>query len=271
MFTPFVKAKRTFDYHFYRIKNNWTFPSNTAHATGARIAKGLHESGTSSVVNKHLDEGAIFLDVGANVGYYSRLASHLVKRSGRVFAFEVEHDNYYALTQNTASFDNVIPLNLAVSNENSFLKVNHSSHSACHSIVDNDNHLDGDQFITPTITLDIFWSLYLDKSKIDLIKIDVEGAEPNVLEGMQTVLSEDKIETMIIEYCPQLLVNTGRDPLMFYKMLARYFSISVIEKKYRKHQTGSRIETIDEFERITNYLLNMEGAVNSNLLCRIPC
>lgn len=268
MTPPLQKVKRAIDYHYFRLKNNWIFPSNMAHKTGANIAKGTHETDVTTIVKNYLRKGSDFVDVGANVGYYSRLASQIVGSSGRVYAFEVEHDNFYALSKNTDSLTNVIPMNFAVTNENSFLKINHSSHSACHSIVDNDHHLDGNHFITPTITLDKFWSVYLNQSKIDLIKIDVEGAELFVLEGMENIMSGDNVKAIIIEYCPQLLLNAGRETNKFFKWLNRYFQISIIEKRFKNLQSHDIISTRKEFGRITNYLLNMDGAVNVNLLCR---
>jgi len=196
------------------------------------------------------------VDVGANVGYFSRLASRFVKKSGYVFAFEVEPNNYYALNRNTASLPNVIPFNLAVSNDNSFLKINHSSHSACHSIVNNDHHLDGNHFITPTITLDKFWSLYLDHSEIDLIKIDVEGAEPFVLEGMEKMLSKSKVENMIIEYCPKLLENTGINKNRFFRMLSNHFSISVIENKFKNITCGEKLSDLNADYSPRNFVMS---------------
>jgi len=50
MITPITKLKKAANYHYYRIKNDWTFPSNMAYKTGANIAKGTHEKGVTSLV-----------------------------------------------------------------------------------------------------------------------------------------------------------------------------------------------------------------------------
>ncbi len=267
MVNPYLKIKRTLNYHYYKLKKDWHFPSNIAHISAVNMAKGTYEPDVSHIIRKYLDKGSLFIDVGANIGYFSRMVADIVKPHGKVYAFEVEYDNYHALCRNTTDLINVMSLHFAVSNELCFMNVHHSSHSACHSLVKTDNHLDGHKFTVPTITMDHFWSNYLDSENIDLIKIDVEGAELFVLDGMAKMLSQNIVRTMIIEYCPRVLNNSGQDPLKIYKVLDKNFSLSIIEKEYRKLQTGRRIEGLEEFCKITDYLLELDDAVNINLLC----
>ena len=267
MNTPFEKIKRTVSYHYFRLKNGWHFPPNIAHLSGSKMAKGTYEPEVTDIIKNCLTSGSVFIDVGANVGYFAREAAGMVKSEGRVYAFEVEYDNYYSLCKNTAFLNNVIPLHFAVSNQATFLYVNHSSHSACHSLVQTENHLDGSKFMVPAITIDDFWRQYLGKQAIDLIKIDVEGAELLVLEGMSRVLYENKIQKMIIEYCPRVLNNSGQDTHEIYNVLSKDFSLSIIEKEYKNLQKSGTIAGIKEFQKISGYLLELEDAVNINLLC----
>lgn len=263
----FTKINRTANYHYFRRKNGWHFPSNIAHLAGSKMAKGTYEPEVTDIIKNCLAPGSVFIDVGANVGYFARVASEIVKSKGRVYAFEVEYDNYHSLCKNTAFLNNVIPLHFAVSNQLTFLDVNHSSHSACHSLVQTENHLDGSKFMVPAITIDDFWRKYLGGQAIDLIKIDVEGAELLVLEGMIEVLSENKIQKMIIEYCPRVLNNSGQASHEIYTVLSKDFSLSIIEKEYQNLQKNGKIAGIEEFQKITGYLLELDDAVNINLLC----
>ncbi len=264
----FTKIKRTLNYHYFRLKNNWHFPSNTAHSAGARMAKGTHEPEVTEVIKKHLNEGSVFLDVGANVGYFTRMASDIVKERGSIFAFEVEYDNFHSLCRNTAPLQNVTPLNFAVCDKHESLKIFRSTHSSCHSILDTDNYISGEKFVAPTITLDLFWKLYMNKEIIDLIKIDVEGAELLVLKGMNKIINQDKVKTIILECCPQILINAKKEPGDIFGFLASKFSISIIEKEFQKLQKKSEITDNSEFERIINHLLSIEGPENMNLLCQ---
>jgi FkbM family methyltransferase len=232
------------------------------------MAKGTYEPEVMNIIKKNLTAGSVFIDVGANVGYFARMASDMVESSGWVYAFEIEHDNYYSLCKNTGPLNNVIPLHFAVSNGLTFMQVHHSSHSACHSLVNTGNYLDGDEFTVPTITMDYFWSNHLNKQRVDLIKIDVEGAELFVLEGMGKMLSENIVETMIIEYCPRILKNSGQDPKKFHEVLSSDFSLSIIEDKYRNLQKNKGIKDLNEFLMVTDHLLEQKDAENINLLCK---
>lgn len=239
-----------------------------AHAAGAKIASGSYEPEISELLKKHLKEGALFIDIGANVGYFARLASPIIGEKGTVYAFEAEPENFLSLSLNSRSLTNVICLNFAVSDKNAFLNIYHSSHSSCHSIIDTDNHLDGSQFTVPTISMDHFWNLYLNRAAvIDLIKIDVEGAEMLVLNGMKDVISSRVIKTMIIEFCPKIIRNAGYNLSDIYETLASDFSISVIEREYQDIVEDGNIENRHDFDLFSRHLLELERSVNVNLLC----
>lgn len=261
------KAKNTFDFHYFRIKNDWTFPPSMAHTSGAKMAKGTYEAEVSDIIEQHLQDGSVFIDIGANVGYFTRMAARKVNSSGKVYAFEADYANYNALNNNTIGLDNIVTMNLAVSSENGFTEFHQSSHSSCHSLVETDNYLNGDQWVCPSITLDKFWSLYLDETYIDLVKIDVEGAELFVLEGMDRMIDRQKVGSVVLEYCPAFLRETGLSREKLVRLLLEHFSITIIEDEYRSLLGTSRIETAKEFEKITQKLLARDDAVNINLLC----
>lgn len=268
MVSPLNKIKRTLHYHYYRFKNGWHFPSNMVHSSGARMAKGTHEPEVTRTVTHILDEGSVFLDVGANVGYYPRLASKIVTESGLIYAFEADYDNFHALCKNTAPLDNVTPLNFAVSDKQDFSEVFCSSHSSCHSMRKTADYLNGKKVNVPAITLDLFWKHYLDKEMVDLVKIDVEGAEILVLEGMKQMLEQEKVKTLIIECCPHILSDLEESPEDIMDFLAPWFSISVIEKEFRKFQENRYIQDKEEFNNIIRHLRRPDGTAHMNLVCR---
>lgn len=270
MASLFEKLKRTLDHYFLRLTTDWTFPSNVAYLTANKMARGNYEPQVSRLIADYLTNGDIFLDVGANIGYFSRLAHDVVGKNGKVYAFEAEHNNFSALTKNTKSCVNVIPVNLAASDKNSFINVKHSSHSSCHSILDTDIYLDGTEFRVPAITIDHFWYHFLEKKHIRLIKLDVEGAELLVLNGMQNVLDQKSVDILIIEFCPRLIVNAGFKPENFYNKLSPYFSISIIENEYRNEVTYRQLKNLSEFNSFSDHLLNSDDVQYSNLLCKWP-
>ena len=130
--------------------------------------------------NFHLEEG-IFLDIGANMGKYSILVGKELGDRGRVLAFEPLPKNYEMLKKNITlnNLKNVAALDTACGSENksSDLFID-SRNTGGHSLV-----RETDQKIRINVKkLDnIIEDLKLNR--IDLIKIDVEGAESDVLKG----------------------------------------------------------------------------------------
>jgi len=74
--------------------------------------KGSYEEETTKLFTEILKEGMTVLDIGANIGYFSLIASRLVGDKGKVFAFEPYHETFSLLQKNIEAngFNNVIPV-----------------------------------------------------------------------------------------------------------------------------------------------------------------
>lgn len=160
----------------------------------------------TAFVRKNLNLGDVFVDVGAHVGYFTILASKIVGNNGKVFAFEPCSRNYSVLLKNIEAnnLTNVIAVNKAVSNVNGVADFYNYDprHWALSSLCPERNKPVQASSLTlfgssrvETIRLD----KYFDSQKIlpDMIKIDVEGAEPEVLDGLGSFLGE--IPMMMLE------------------------------------------------------------------------
>lgn len=149
-------------------------------------------------------ESKVFFDIGANIGYYSLLASSIRNKRIEVFAFEPMPSIYECLNQNIQLnlFTNISSYRLALSNNNGkatfYAVVNpkfinfpqltgdgglSASHSGNHSKM---------QFDVSIMSLDHFVSNNLKNEKIDLIKLDTEANEHKVLAGATDVLKEHR-------------------------------------------------------------------------------
>ena len=263
----FEKFKRSLRYYYYGKKNGWHFPSDIAHISGGKMAQGSYEPSITQTVKENLKSGDIFIDVGANIGYFSRLASDIVGPAGNVYSFEVDIENYYALLKNINDHLNVNALHLAVADTNSFRTVYHSTHSACHSLLNTKNHLDGKQFSIPTTTIDNFWETYLQRKPIQLIKIDVEGAELMLLDGMDKIMNENKINTMILEFVPEIIKNVDITIERLYEKMASHFTITIIESEHKSIFKNRIINDFSELKTLSKYLLESKKANTVNLLC----
>jgi len=71
---------------------------------------------------------------------------------------------------------------------------------------------------------------------VNLVKIDAEGVDLDVLKGMKRILAESPGVSIIVEWAPPLLVESGKDPLEIIQWLqdASFSKISVIDEKNKK-------------------------------------
>lgn len=156
-----------------------------------------------------IESKQIFVDIGANVGYYSLKFSSIIGKSGKIIAIEPDIDTFEILKQNCElnNFRNIETLNLAVSDTDGFLTLyRNEKHSGKSSLFLNSNETNSIKI--PTKTLD---NLLKDRfEKIDFVKIDTEGAELSILKGASNIL---KITNKIlIELHEEILLNNHQDP-----------------------------------------------------------
>jgi len=175
--------------------------------------KGSYEEETTRLFNEILKEGMIILDIGANIGYYSLLASRLVGDKGKVFAFEPCPESFALLQKNIEvnGFKNIVPVAKAVSNQCGKQKLFLAKDAGQHSLEGQANS----KFIeVDVITIDEFLK---GNIPIDLVKIDVEGLEEKVLLGMEETISNNKSIEIFFESwdgsyltrCKNILQNYG--------------------------------------------------------------
>lgn len=159
----------------------------------------------------HIRPGDTFVDLGAHMGYYTLPAARAVGPSGRVFAFEPESANRAVLEKMVraqgAANTTVIPK--AVSNRSGGSRL----YLSADNTVDHhayDSH-DGRRFIDiETTTLDDHFAGI--PGGIDLIKIDIQGAELAALEGMRGLLAKNRNAKLFVEYWPAGLKRFGSRP-----------------------------------------------------------
>jgi FkbM family methyltransferase len=130
--------------------------------------------------------GQIVLDVGAHVGAYTLRAAKMVGDRGRVIALEPTPATYRMLLQNVQlnNADNVTVVNVAAWNQASELKLYHAYHPGLYSVkTDRDQGYD---IVKAKPIAEILRTLGFNH--VDWVKIDTEGAEREVLEGMLEML-----------------------------------------------------------------------------------
>jgi FkbM family methyltransferase len=140
--------------------------------------------------------GDIIIDVGAAFGFYTILASKRVGQQGKVIAIEPQPDNFEMLNRNIKlnKLANVITLNYAVYSKKTTLKL-----YSTYSIIQERARQNLQDYIEVSAdTLDNLLG-HVGINQVNWIKIDVEGAEYEVLRGAKHVLRTNKHISILVE------------------------------------------------------------------------
>jgi FkbM family methyltransferase len=137
-----------------------------------------------------LEEGMVFLDVGAHIGKYAVRAAVKVGDSGRVVAVEPDRDNFQLLVKNIAlnGLRNCIPLRIAAYSSEGEITLFKGPSSAEHST--SEDFGKGSYKVRARVLDNVLTEIGV--AGLDLIKIDVEGAEIDVLRGLEGTLRKGK-------------------------------------------------------------------------------
>ena len=163
---------------------------------GANILiRGSYEPGTTYVFKQVLKEGMVAIDVGAHMGLYTLFASKLVGENGIVLAVEPSEREFCRLKANLElnHVTNVRLIRVAVSNRRSeavllIASEEHSGHNTLGDFAYDSTRLEGKQLVRTGRLDDIVQQEGL--SRIDVIKMDIEGSELFALEGASNTLKQ---------------------------------------------------------------------------------
>lgn len=221
--------------------------------TAFMAARGNPEPGLTRRFREVCRPGGTIVDVGANVGMYTLHGAAAVGPAGAVHAFEPTPDVATLLADN---------VQLNGFRESGVVTVHRSAvadepgEAALAVYADNNGHntlypkAEGDQTVTVAVTT-------LDEAlvgaPVDVVKIDVEGAELRVLQGMTRVLAASPGVTVFCELAAEHLVRTGSSAEEFLRRLKDFgWRVQVVEEP-----TG-RPRPIDRARDLSSPSLNLE-------------
>ncbi len=166
---------------------------------------GYYEKPLADMIKKILQPGNVFLDIGANIGYFSLLAANSEPTS-KIISFEPVKNLFQKLEENVSLNDlkNITTLNVAIGeiNGEKELFISAADNLGMSSFQQPENY-SGKKENVKIISIDS-WFRTARLSKVDLIKLDVEGSELAALKGMQGVLQNFK-PLVIAEINPETL------------------------------------------------------------------
>jgi len=168
--------------------------------------RGIREREETRLIQRILKPGMTVIDVGANMGYYALMEARAVGVEGRVYAIEPEPRNYRLLVRNVAlnEYGNVFTFPLGISDETGSSRLHISTHSNLHNLVAPIKA--GKNLHTIDIEVqrldDFIQEQEIDPARVDLVRMDVEGWEAKILEGMQGLLRASQQLKLFIEFHP---------------------------------------------------------------------
>ncbi len=133
------------------------------------------------------EEGGVFLDLGANVGRYS---IPMATKASKVYAFEPEMKNFLKLVEHTEQYRNIAPVPMALSNKIGTTTMNLCGRWGEHTMIAGQIEDVKGTIEVSTTTVDLFVK-DREITNIHGIKVDVEGAEALVFEGMINTLRRE--------------------------------------------------------------------------------
>lgn len=216
------------------------------------LLTGQHEKETLVQVQRLVKPGMVVLDIGAHIGYYARRFAAEVGDGGRVICFEPHPRTAQTLTRNIAGAGNVTVVSVAVSDSEGTAELyDYLMMSASGSLHYDESLRDlqrsgaGAGDIAPRLARDMPVEKFtvrtatvdrcleeLGIERVNVVKMDIEGAEMSALRGMRETIRRSPGLALIMEYNPQALSASGLDPVAaIHDVLAFGFKrVSIIEK-----------------------------------------
>lgn len=217
------------------------------------LALNFYEGDEIQIFKNVLSRGMTVFDVGANIGLYSVIAAQKVGPTGRVYAFEPDPTNFSFLKKNVAAnkFSHLIPVQKAVTNISGDVRFFLSEDNlGDHSLYDTEQSRDS--ISVSGVSLNDFVKQY-GIAKIDVLKIDVQGAEGQAFEGMSDILSSKNAPKLFMEVYPYGLLKMHTNPLELLRRLEGYgYELSLID---------TRLHKIDNLEEVVGKISG-KGYVN---------
>lgn len=238
LFTRFIAARFKFKKDvLIKVRGKKMYANTLDRIAALYLWKHSILEGYETVIMKDvIKEGMVVLDIGANIGYYTLQFAGLVGEKGKVFSFEPDPDNYRLLIKNIEqnNYKNVVPIQKAVSDKTGrsylFLCEDNKGDHRIFDSKDDKRHC----IEIETVALDDFFSA---QDQVDVIKMDIQGAEYLGLLGMEKLIKGRKNIILVVEFSPILLKKCC--------ISERQFIDKIIDYGFKPHFINERKKRIE--------------------------
>ncbi len=240
-----------------------------------------HEVETITQLDKLAAPGMTMLDIGAHVGYYSRRYAKVLGGNGRIFAFEPHPRTFAALQHNVKRLSQVTAVQLALAEQEGSAELHDylmmSASGSLHydetmaALQKSQTHETdiapriGQTFAAQTFTVrttpvDDFLAQQ-GVEQVDLVKMDIEGAEIGALRGMKRTIANSPNLVLVMEYNPQALKAFGHDPIAALHEV-RSFGFQKMEAIEGDGRLTDLTHQPDHLQTLTEQLMQNMGVIN---------
>lgn len=239
----------------------WRHPAK-ADSDKTRMISGGYEVETTKFLLSFLKPGMHFVDIGAHIGYFTILAAKAVEPIGKVWAFEPMPSTFLLLQRNIKEngVDKIVEaLQSAVTDKVDNILLFPHLLLCRSSIFERDGMKIQKAMHVETTSLDSFFK---NKSwpRIDLIKIDIEGAEAKAIKGMTELVKRNPRVKLIVEFSLTTMEAARVTPKDFFLILKDHgFNI------FRVIGCPNNLNIPNDIAWLIHYTLNAKD--NVNLLC----
>lgn len=157
--------------------------------------------------------GQTVIDVGANFGFYTAIASSLVEQSGKVFSFEPSPETNEILRLNTTTMTNVDIIQKAVAEASGEVSFFHTKDFVNSGTVENppfQNDADVEELTVDAVSLDDYFT---DLPEAHFLKVDIQGDDIKALKGARELIRRSGDIKVLVEWAPAWMKNAGYEIL----------------------------------------------------------
>jgi FkbM family methyltransferase len=248
-----------------RLANNFYMQVNPSeHIQQQLFWYGHYEKELGGLIRKILKPGDVFLDIGANIGYFSLLAAKH-EPTAKIISFEPVSSAFKKLEENislnTAKNVNALNFGVGEKNEERKIYISDEDNTGMSSFQKPENY-SGKTEMVKVITIDD-WFRSSGLAKIDIIKLDVEGSELASINGMDEALKNFK-PLVIVEINPETLSQFDLTPAAIFHRFGDLsfsgfliFNSGVIEpiNSYQRGDTNNVLFIHDEKIKSYDHLI----------------
>ena len=193
-----------------------------------RSFKAWQDRDVMGLMRRFISPGDVVLDIGANVGVYARYLSSLVGDKGHVHCFEPDADNFRHLADAVRGLSNVTPNHAAAGAADGTIDLYLSPQLG----VDHRTYAHSESDVKVTVPVKSIDGYISGRFPISAVKMDVQGFEMSVLDGMEKTIAANPGIVFFMELWPYGLKAAGHSAeVMMRRLQSLGFSVSMISTR----------------------------------------